>query len=114
MPLGTADVVVCEGFIGNIVLKMLEGVADAALARHAHAQKLRCRLGLALLSGGLRRVRELTDWKQYGGAPILDFDYPVIKAHGRSNARAIRNALRLATKTVQHMLVDELKKTLAP
>ncbi len=116
VPLGTADVVVCEGFIGNIVLKMLEGVADAALAlaRHAHAQKLRYRLGLALLSGGLRRVRELTDWKQYGGAPILGFDYPVIKAHGRSNARAIRNALRLATKTVQHKLVDELKKTLAP
>ena len=106
--------VVCEGFVGNIVLKMLEGVSDAArdLARNAHAAKLRYRLGLALLSSGLRRVRELTDWKQYGGAPILGFDQPVIKAHGRSNARAIRNALRLAAKTVQRGLVDELKKSL--
>ena len=114
VPRGTADVVVCEGFVGNIVLKMLEGVSDAArdLARNAHAAKLRYRLGLALLSSGLRRVRELTDWKQYGGAPILGFDQPVIKAHGRSNARAIRNALRLAAKTVQRGLVDELKKSL--
>lgn len=115
VPRGRVDVVVCEGFVGNIVLKMLEGVADAArdLARHAHAAKLRYRLGLALLSGGLERVRELTDWKQYGGAPILGFDRAVIKAHGRSTPRAIRNALRLAAKTVDRKLVPELQKSLA-
>jgi glycerol-3-phosphate acyltransferase PlsX len=115
VPRGTADVVVCEGFVGNIVLKMLEGVSDAArdLARHAGAAKLRYRVGLALLSSGLRRVRELTDWKQYGGAPILGFDRAVIKAHGRSNARAIRNALRLAGKTVQRELVSTLRQSLA-
>jgi glycerol-3-phosphate acyltransferase PlsX len=116
IPKGSADVVVCDGFVGNIVLKMLEGVSDAALdlARHAHAAKFRYRLGLALLSSGLRRVRELTDWKQYGGAPILGFDRPVIKAHGRSNGRAIRNALRLAAKTVQRDLVRELRASLRP
>ncbi|MBM4358674.1 MAG: phosphate acyltransferase PlsX [Deltaproteobacteria bacterium] len=115
IPRGTADVVVCEGFVGNIVLKMLEGVSDAALglAKHAGAARLRYRLGLALLSSGLRRIRELTDWKQYGGAPILGFDRAVIKAHGRSNARAIRNALRLAGKTVQRELVPQLRISLA-
>lgn len=114
IPKGTADVVVCEGFVGNIVLKMLEGVSDAAMgiARHAGAAKLRYRLGLALLSSGLRRLRELTDWKQYGGAPILGFDRAVIKAHGRSNARAIRNALRLAAKTVERELVPKLRLAL--
>lgn len=115
VPRGRVDVVVCEGFVGNIVLKMLEGVSETArdLARHAGAAKLRYRLGLALLSSGLRRVRELTDWKQYGGAPILGFDRAVIKAHGRSNARAVRNALRLAAKTVERGLVPELRKSLA-
>lgn len=115
VPKGRVDVVVCEGFVGNIVLKMLEGVADAArdLARHAHATKLRYRLGLALLQSGLERVREVTDWKQYGGAPILGFDRAVIKAHGRSTPRAVRNALRLAAKTVERGLVPELQKSLA-
>jgi glycerol-3-phosphate acyltransferase PlsX len=114
IPRGSVDVVVCEGFVGNIVLKMLEGVSDAArdLARHAYAAKLRYRIGLAMLSSGLRRVRELTDWKQYGGAPILGFDRAVIKAHGRSNARAIRNALKVAAKTVQRELVPQMKAML--
>ena len=115
IPRGTVDVVVCEGFVGNIVLKMLEGVSEVArdLAKHAYAAKLRYKIGLALLSSGLRRVRELTDWKQYGGAPILGFDHAVIKAHGRSNARAIRNALKVAAKTVERELVPEMKKALA-
>jgi glycerol-3-phosphate acyltransferase PlsX len=115
VPRGRVDVVVCEGFVGNIVLKMLEGVADAArdLARHAHRTKLRYRLGLALLQSGLERVREVTDWKQYGGAPILGFDRAVIKAHGRSTPRAIRNALRLGAKTVERRLVPELERALS-
>lgn len=111
---GTVDVVVCDGFVGNIVLKMFEGVADAAktLAKDAYAARLRYKLGLMLLSQGLRRVRELTDWQAYGGAPILGFDRLVIKAHGRSNARAVRNALRVATKTVERALVPKIEEGL--
>ncbi len=107
VPRGSVDVVVCDGFVGNVVLKMLEGVADAArgIAKNAYAARLRYKLGLMLLSQGLRRVSELVDWKQYGGAPILGFDRLVIKAHGRSNARAVRNALKVATKTVERDLI---------
>jgi glycerol-3-phosphate acyltransferase PlsX len=111
IPRGTVDVIVCEGFIGNIVLKMLEGVSEVAkdLARAAYGKNLLYKLGLGMLSKGIKKLRGLTDWKQYGGAPIVGFDHLVIKAHGRSNARAIRNALKVAAKTVDRRLADQIR-----
>jgi glycerol-3-phosphate acyltransferase PlsX len=111
IPRGSVEVVVCEGFIGNIVLKMLEGVSEVArdLAKHAYAEKLRYKLALGMLSSGIRKLRDLTDWKQYGGAPIVGFDRAVIKAHGRSNARAVRNAIKVAAKTVERKLVEQIR-----
>jgi glycerol-3-phosphate acyltransferase PlsX len=99
---GTADVIVSPGFLGNIVLKTLEGISEVAsdLARDAYARKLVWKLGLSMVSRELRALRRITDWKYYGGAPLLGFDQVVIKAHGRSNARAIRNALKVAQKAV--------------
>ena len=102
IPRGTADVVVCGGFYGNIVLKMLEGVSTAILemARYAHKERLVWRAGLWMLRGGVGRLKEITDWEQYGGAPVPGLDHGVIKAHGRSHARAIHNAIKVATKAV--------------
>jgi glycerol-3-phosphate acyltransferase PlsX len=62
-----------------------------------------------MLSQGLRQLRTMTDWKQYGGAPLLGFDRVVIKAHGRSNPRAIRNALKVAAKAVDRDLAGEIR-----
>ena len=114
IPRGNVDVVVCEGFVGNIVLKMLEGVSEVArdLAKTAAESRFRYKLALGMLASGIRRVRSLTDWKQYGGAPILGFDRTVIKAHGRSNARAIRNALRVAQKTVEAKMSEATAKAM--
>ncbi len=111
IPRGNVDVIVCEGFIGNIVLKMLEGVSEVAkeLARKAYGTKLRYKVALGMLSKGIREVKNLTDWKQYGGAPIVGFDKCVIKAHGRSNDRAVRNALKVAAKTVERELAEEIR-----
>ena len=102
IPKGTADVIVCDGFVGNVCLKMLEGVHDTVmeLAQYAYKSKLRWRAGLAMLSSGIRRLKEVTDWEQYGGAPVLGFDRIFIKAHGRSRARAIANAGKVAAKAV--------------
>lgn len=110
IPRGTADVVVCPGFVGNIVLKMLEGVSETVvgLARQASQERFLWKLGLGLLSGGIRQLKALTDWQQYGGAPILGFDKPFIKAHGRSGAHAISNAIKVAAKCVR----AELPKTI--
>jgi len=112
IPRGSADVIVCEGFVGNIVLKMLEGVSEVAkdMAKAAYGSKLRYKLGLGMLSKGIRKVKAMTDWKQYGGAPIVGFDHLVIKAHGRSNARAVRNALKVAAKTVERDLTREIRQ----
>ena len=78
----------CDGFLGNVVLKMLEGVSDVVERPHVLRSPRSAGgsggLGLALLRGRLRELRRLTDWKAYGGAPLLGLDQVVIKAHGRS------------------------------
>jgi glycerol-3-phosphate acyltransferase PlsX len=116
IPRGTVDVIVCDGFLGNVVLKMLEGVSDVVtdLAKDAYARKFLWRLGLTMLSQGLRQLRSMTDWKQYGGAPLLGFDKVIIKAHGRSNARAIANAIKVASKAVDRDLTGRIRAGLAP
>jgi phosphate acyltransferase len=106
IPKGTADVVVCDGFVGNVCLKMLEGVSETIveLARYAYKERLLWRAGLAMLNGGIERIKQVTDWEQYGGAPVLGFDRLFIKAHGRSKARAIANAGKVAAKAVANDL----------
>lgn len=114
IPKGTADVVVCDGFVGNVCLKMLEGVSETVLelARYAYKERLLWRAGLAMLSGGIRRLKRVTDWQQYGGAPILGFERPFIKAHGRSRARAIKNAGKVAAKVVARDLAGAIREAL--
>lgn len=115
IPRGTVDVIVCNGFLGNVVLKMLEGVSEVVsdIAQDAYARKFLWKLGLTMLSQGLRQLKQMTDWKQYGGAPLLGFDRVVIKAHGRSNARAIRNAVKVAAKAVERDLAGQIARGLA-
>ncbi len=115
LPKGTADVIVCDGFVGNVCLKMLEGVHETVLdlAKYAYKSKLVWRVGLAMLSSGIQRLKEVTDWEQYGGAPVLGFDRIFIKAHGRSKARAIANAGKVAAKAVSHELARSIEEGLA-
>ncbi len=111
IPKGRADVIVCDGFTGNITLKMIEGMADSVrnLARYAYRRKLSWRLAMWLLSSGIRQLKEVTDWQQYGGAPILGFDRLCIKAHGRSGPRAVRNAIRVAERCVAQGLTRQIQ-----
>ena len=114
LPRGTADVIVTGGFTGNVVLKMLEGVSETVmrLARSAGQKSWRFAAGLALLAPAVKRVREVTDWQQYGGVPILGFDRMCIKAHGRSTERAISNAIKVATITARTDAVPAMKSAL--
>lgn len=115
IPRGTADVVVCSGYVGNVVLKMLEGVSETVLrlARYAYKRKLVWRVALAMLSGGIKRLKAITDWQEYGGAPLLGFDHLFIKAHGRSRSHAIANALKVAYKAVASHLIEDIRTRLA-
>lgn len=107
---GDVDVVVTEGFVGNIVLKLLEGVGELAMdmGKYAFKKKLIWKVGLTLLAKGVKRIKEKTDYSEYGGAPILGFNKLVIKAHGRSNAKAIKNAVKVARRSVEHDFVGHV------
>jgi glycerol-3-phosphate acyltransferase PlsX len=115
IPRGVADVVVCNGFVGNVVLKMLEGVSETVvrLARYAHKERLAWRLGLMALSGALTQLKQVTDWQQYGGAPLLGFRHPFIKAHGRSSASAVTNAIKVAAKALSGDLCGHIARGVA-
>ena len=115
IPRGVADVVVTSGFVGNVVLKMLEGVSETVvrLARYAHKERLAWRLGLLALSSAIDQLKSITDWQQYGGAPLLGFTHPFIKAHGRSNARAVTNAIKVAHKALAGNLCGNIARTMA-
>jgi glycerol-3-phosphate acyltransferase PlsX len=112
---GRADVVVAEGLLGNVVLRLLEGIGEAAshLASQAAHDSWRSRLGMAMLAPGMERVRDMTDFGTYGGAPLLGFERLCIQAHGRSSARAIANAVKVAAKAVRDRVVDEIAEAVA-
>ena len=97
---GGADVVVAEGFVGNIVMKTIEGAASRILelGEYAYKEKFIWKLGLMALSSGIKQLKEFTDYSEYGGAPILGFKEIAIKAHGRSDSKSIYNAVKVAAK----------------
>lgn len=112
---GRADVVVCEGLLGNIVLKLLESVASMAvdLTASAAQRTWRWRAGMAIMATGAERLRALADYASYGGAPILGFEQVVIRAHGRAQPAAIGNAVKVAAKAARDGLVPAFKAALA-
>ena len=107
---GMVDVIVTEGFVGNIVIKTLEGTAMAAshLGKLAFRTRFSWKMGLFFLRKGLRRIREVTDYAEYGGAPLLGFEKMVIIAHGRSSAKAVSNAIKLAGKSVRDKVCETM------
>lgn len=108
---GKADVVVTDGFTGNIVLKTAEGTALGVVGLIKHAierSPLPERVGAMLMKPTLLGLRKVVDWAEYGGAPLLGVNGVGIVAHGRSDAHAIFNALRAAQTTVEAHLQAEL------
>lgn len=114
LPKGVADVVVCEGFVGNVVLKMAEGMTEVMknLGDYAFKRKLLWRIGLALLASGLKQLKTVTDYREYGGAPFLGFSRIVIKAHGRSGPRAVANAIKIAAKAARDGVPEEIRRSI--
>ena len=88
------------------------GETVSKLARDAFRSSWTWRLGLIMLRSGLKQVKSVTDWRQYGGAPVLGFDHLLIKAHGRSNERAITNALKVAVRCAEENLVNKMTNSL--
>ncbi len=100
---GRADVVVCEGLLGNVVIKLLESIEDvvAAVAQHGGSEGWRARLGIRPLAQQIARLREISERPGYAGAPILGVRQICLQLHRRSRPPAFRNALKLAAKAVR-------------
>lgn len=95
---GTFDVIVCDGFVGNVILKASEslGLAVVKMIKDEVKNSLMAKLGAFLLMPALGRFKKKADFTEYGGIPLLGAKKPVIITHGRANAKAIRNAVRVA------------------
>ena len=109
------DVVVCDGFTGNVALKTLEGAAEyiSALLKAELRASPRTMLGALLAKPAFNHVRARMDYEEHGGAPLVGLNNAVIIAHGRSTAKAIANALRLAQQAVKMDVTGKVKKRVA-
>jgi glycerol-3-phosphate acyltransferase PlsX len=109
--LGTADVVVCDGFVGNVLLKFAESIIPIVghmIRDEIMSDPLSALAGL-LLKPAFRRLRRRLDYAEVGGAPLLGVQGTCIIAHGRSSARAIKNAIRVAARCAQAGLIEGIR-----
>ncbi len=115
IPKGKADVVVCDGFVGNVVLKTMEGTADviSKMIRNEIASSVLAKLGYLLCRQALNKFKKKMDYAEYGGAPLLGVKGVCIICHGKSTAKAIKNAIKVAeqfsTKKVNEEITQEIK-----
>ncbi len=112
VPFGVADVVVCDGFSGNVMLKSFEGLGELSLRifKDEVDRRLMAKVGLLFLLPMLKDLQRRFDYQRYGGTPLLGVNGAVIKAHGRSKAPAITSALNVAREFVLKDGVDRIKK----
>jgi len=112
---GVVDVVVCDGFVGNVALKLSEGLA-ASLGRILESELKRgftSRLGAVLTLDALKRFTKLVDYAEYGGAPLLGLKGIVIVCHGASNSKAIHKAVSMAAKFIENKANEHLMAELS-
>ncbi|WP_320035093.1 phosphate acyltransferase PlsX [Campylobacterota bacterium DY0563] len=111
---GTVDVVVCDGFIGNILLKTAEGVADTIgkIIKKNLKRSLISIAGAVLMRKVFKNLKVRVDYAEYGGAPLLGVKAPVIIAHGKSNPKAIQNAIFQAINSASSNLNNDIEERL--
>lgn len=113
--MGKADVIVCDGFIGNVVLKTSEAVAEAigSLLRENVGDNLFRKAGYLLMRPAFRALKNKMDYAEYGGAPLLGLNGISLISHGRSSDRAIKNAVRVATEFAKSDVNRHLQEDIA-
>ena len=114
VPLGAVDVVVCDGFAGNVLLKSIEGTAMfmGSLVSRMFKKNLLSKLSAALVMKDIKAFKKMLDYREIGGTPFLGIRKPVIKAHGSSDALAFRNAVRQAVDAAKADFSAELEQGL--
>lgn len=110
IPYGTADVIVCDAFVGNIVLKTIEGMASSLfqlIKEKITANSVR-KMGALLIKPGLKEIAQSIDYSEYGGAPLLGVNGTSIICHGSSKEKAIFNAIRVAKECVEESIIEKI------
>lgn len=110
IPYGECEVVVADGFTGNVILKLTEGLGFTLNAniKGVFQRNLISKLAALLVMPGLKEFKKKLDYTEYGGAPLMGIAKPVIKAHGSSNAKAFKNAVRQARNFVEGNVIGEI------
>ena len=111
VPLGAVDVVVCDGFAGNVLLKSIEGTAMfmGSMLKHKVFKGFFPKIGYLFCRNGVKEIKKLLDYREIGGTQCLGIRKPVIKAHGSSDALAFRNAVRQAMEAAENDISAELE-----
>lgn len=111
---GTFDVIVCDGFVGNVILKASESLGFAVLQmiKEEVQKSLLAKIGALLMRPALNNFKKKADFTEYGGIPLLGAKKPVIITHGRANAKAIKNAIRVANEFLTHHFNERLSENL--
>jgi glycerol-3-phosphate acyltransferase PlsX len=112
IPWGIADVVVTDGFTGNVIIKLAEGVSKLLMdiLKEELTARSVSKVGALLAKPSFDAVRRRLDYREYGGAPLLGVDGVALVGHGRSDALAIRNAIRMTAQTVENGVLDAIKQ----
>jgi glycerol-3-phosphate acyltransferase PlsX len=112
---GVADVIVCDGFTGNIALKVSEGLVEMVEAQLGDelSRRVSMRIGSLLMRRAMRRFRGRVDYSEYGGAPLLGVAGVVIVGHGRSSAKAVRNGIAIAYRFAADRLIERIEREIA-
>ncbi|MCK5214012.1 MAG: phosphate acyltransferase PlsX [Candidatus Omnitrophica bacterium] len=110
--MGTCDCIICDGFAGNIVIKVAQSLMEgaAALLRREIKKSPIALLGAALMKSRLNHIKRHADYSEYGGAPLLGVNGIVMISHGRSSPKAIKNAIRAARGEIEHNIIASIRK----
>ena len=114
IPLDGADVVVCDGFTGNMILKTYEGVAIALMKKikGVFTKNLKTKLAAAIVLNDMKELKKSMDYDEVGGAPVLGCAKPVFKAHGSANAKTMKNAIRVTIDYVKNDVIASITEAL--
>lgn len=114
IPLGKADVVVCDGFTGNIILKLTEGLAKFLMGglKDIFKGSFKNKIAAMLIMKDMKKFKSQLDYKEYGGTLVMGATKPVIKAHGSSDGYAYKNAIRQAKEIVEQDVIGEINRAL--
>lgn len=115
IPSGDVDVIVCDGFVGNIVLKFAEGLGKAIfdIMKAGMKGRIIAKLGALAMMPVFKDLKGRMDYTEYGGAPLLGINGVSIIGHGRSNSKAVRNAIRVAIESVTNNIVGSIRESIS-